>query len=50
MIALGMLDTLSHNVLASGNGYNYRHTVAIWFRGVFALQDHARLMASAPLV
>jgi hypothetical protein len=22
-----MLDTLSHNVFASGNGYNYRHTV-----------------------
>ena len=45
VIALGMLDTLSHNVFASGNGYNYRHTVAIWFRGVFALQDHAQLMA-----
>jgi nitrate reductase gamma subunit len=27
-----------------------RHTVAIWFRGVFALQNHAQLMASAPLV
>ena len=37
-------------MFASGNGYNYRHTVAIWFRGVFALQDHAQLMAGAPLV
>jgi hypothetical protein len=27
-----MLDTLSHNVFAFGNGYNYRHTVAIGFR------------------
>jgi respiratory nitrate reductase gamma subunit len=50
VIALGMLDTLSHNVFASGDGYNYRHTVAIWFRGVFALQDHAGLMAGVPLV
>jgi nitrate reductase gamma subunit len=50
VIALGMTDTVFHNAAASGNGYDYRHTVAIWFRGVFALQDHARLMASAPLV
>ena len=50
VIAFGMLDTLSHNVFASGDGYNYRHTVAIWFRGVFALQDHAQLMAGVPLV
>ena len=50
VIVVGMLDTLSHNVFASGDGYNYRHTVAIWFRGVFALQDHAQLMAGVPLV
>jgi nitrate reductase gamma subunit len=50
VIALGMLDTLSHNVFGAGDGYNYRHTVAIWFRGVFALQDHAQLMAGVPLV
>ncbi len=50
VIAVGTLDTLSHNLLASGNGYNYRHTVAIWFRGVFALQDNAQLMAGVPLI
>jgi nitrate reductase gamma subunit len=50
IIALGMLDTLSHNLFGAGNGYNYRHSVAIWFRGVFALQDHAQLMAGVPLV
>jgi len=45
-----MAETVFHNALDAGNGYDYRHTVAIWFRGVFALQDHAQLMASAPLV
>lgn len=50
VIALGMADTVFHNTLAAGDGYNYRHTVAIWFRGVFALQDHAALMAGVPLV
>lgn len=50
VIALGMADTVFHNALGAGNGYDYRRTVAIWFRGVFALQDHAGLMASTPLV
>jgi len=50
VIALGMVDTLFHNAFATGDGYNYRHTVAIWFRGVFALQDNAALMAGVPLV
>jgi nitrate reductase gamma subunit len=50
VIAIGMLTTLSHNLFASGNGYNYRETVAIWFRGVFAFQDNAQLMAGVPLI
>jgi nitrate reductase gamma subunit len=50
VIALGMIDTVFQNAAASGDGYNYRHTVAIWFRGVFAFQDRASLMASVPLV
>ena len=50
VIALEILDTLSHNLFGAGNGYNYRHTIAIWFRGVFALQDNAQLMAGVPLV
>jgi nitrate reductase gamma subunit len=50
LIATGLVDTVFHNALASGNGYDYRETVAIWFRGLFAFQDHARLMASVPLV
>jgi nitrate reductase gamma subunit len=50
VIGLGMADTVFHNALGAGNGYDYRQTVAIWFRGVFALQDHAELMAGVPLV
>jgi nitrate reductase gamma subunit len=50
VIALGLADTVFHNVLASDNGYDYRRTIAIWFRGVFALQDNAGLMASVPLL
>ena len=50
LIATGTVDTVFHNALASGNGYDYRQTISIWFRGVFVLQDHARLMASVPFV
>jgi len=50
IIGLGLSDTVFHNVFGASGGYDYRRTVAIWFRGVFALQDHARLMASAPLI
>ncbi len=50
VVGLGLAETIFHNALGTGSGYNYRHTVAIWFRGIFALQDHARLMASAPLI
>jgi respiratory nitrate reductase gamma subunit len=50
VIATGLAATVFHNDLASGNGYDYRRTIAIWFRGVFALQDNARLMASVPVL
>jgi hypothetical protein len=44
------VDTVFHNALASGDGYDYRRTEAIWFRALFVLQDHARLMSTAPFV
>lgn len=50
VIGLGLSDTLFHNVFAGGDPYNYRESVAIWFRGIFALQDNASLMASAPFL
>jgi nitrate reductase gamma subunit len=49
VICLGVIDTVFHNAAAGGNGYDYRKTVAIWFRGVFAFEDNAQLMASVPL-
>ncbi len=45
-VALGMAQTVGANVL--GDGYEYRGTVAVWFRGLFALDPDAGLMASAP--
>jgi nitrate reductase gamma subunit len=50
VIATGLGATVFHNDLGMGNGYDYRQTIAVWFRGVFALQDNARLMASVPLI
>jgi nitrate reductase gamma subunit len=50
VIAVGLGATVFHNLLGGGNGYDYRETVAIWFRGLFVFQDHAQLMASVPLI
>lgn len=33
-----------------GHGHEYRDDVSVWFRGIFALDPSAELMASAPLV
>jgi nitrate reductase gamma subunit len=48
VIGLGLGETLVVN--AFGAGYDYRASVAIWFRGVFVLDPRADLMVSAPLV
>ena len=48
VIGLGMAETLAVN--AFGGGYDYRSSVAIWFRGLFVLDPRASLMASAPLI
>jgi len=48
VIGLGMVETVGVNL--AGGGYDYRATVAIWFRGLFMLQPNAALMASAPPV
>jgi nitrate reductase gamma subunit len=48
MIVLGMGETVGVNVL--GGGYDYRASIALWFRGLFTFDPHANLMASAPLV
>jgi len=45
---LGMVETLGVNFL--GGGYDYRSTVAVWFRDLFLFAPQANLMAGAPLV
>lgn len=48
MIVTGMYATVGENLL--GGGYDYRETVAPWFRGLFTFDPDAALMAEAPLV
>jgi len=48
IIGIGLYETIAYSTL--GGGYDYRATVAIWFRGLFTLSPHPELMASAPLV
>lgn len=48
MVVLGMTATVGVNLL--GSGYDYRETIAVWFRGIFWLQPHTGLMTHAPVV
>jgi nitrate reductase gamma subunit len=47
-IVTGMLATTGWNVL--GSGYEYRETVAPWFRGLGLLSPDPALMSGAPLL
>lgn len=48
IITLGLIDTIWFNTIHGG--YDYRQTVALWFRGIFLLDPRPDLMAGAPLV
>jgi nitrate reductase gamma subunit len=48
MVALGMTATVGTNLL--GAGYDYRETIAVWFRGIFWFSPDTQLMTGAPLV
>lgn len=48
MVALGMTATIGVNLF--GGGYDYRETIAVWFRGIFWFHPDADLMSGAPLV
>lgn len=48
MVVLGMSGTVLINLL--GDGYDYRETIAVWFRGIFWFQPDPALMSDAPLV
>lgn len=48
MVVLGMTATVGTNLI--GDGYDYRETIAVWFRGIFWLSPDTQLMTGAPLV
>ena len=48
IIVLGVWDTVVTNTL--GGGYDYRRTVAEWFRGLLVFNPQPQLMASAPFL
>jgi nitrate reductase gamma subunit len=53
VVLFGAWNTLAVNLLDIGgrfpDGYNYRESVAIWFRSLFTLQPDASGMTSAPV-
>lgn len=48
VIGLGMWATIAENVI--GGTYNYRATIAPWFRGIFTLNPDVSLVANAPVL
>ena len=48
MLLTGMYATVGENLLFGG--YDYRETVAPWFRGLFTLDPDTSLISGAPLV
>ncbi|WP_329294945.1 respiratory nitrate reductase subunit gamma [Streptomyces pseudovenezuelae] len=46
-IVMGMVAKLTHT---SGDGYNYRASIAPWSRGLFRLQPDPELMAGVPVL
>jgi nitrate reductase gamma subunit len=48
MLVTGMYATVGENLL--GGGYDYRETVAPWFRGLFTFDPDTALITGAPLV
>ena len=48
-IFLGAAATLTTQILGKGGGYNYRETIAVWFRSIFMFQPDVSLMTDVPL-
>ncbi|MFI7705620.1 respiratory nitrate reductase subunit gamma [Nonomuraea sp. NPDC049480] len=48
VILLGMTATVGKNLL--GGGYDYRATIAVWFRGVLTFRPDPDLMTDVPLI
>ncbi len=47
VIVLGVWDTVATNTV--GGGYDYRSTVAVWFRSLVIFQPKPQLMVSVPM-
>jgi nitrate reductase gamma subunit len=47
VVLLGILATVGVQVF--GSGYDYRQSVAVWFRGIFLFQPDPSLMVGTPL-
>jgi len=54
VVLLGAYATIGVNLLdlpgKFPDGFNYRETVSVWFRGIFVLNPHAELMSESPWV
>ena len=48
VILMGIAETIGVGLL--GHGYNYRQSVALWFRGLFAGSPDVRAIAHAPFL
>ncbi|MDR3080129.1 MAG: respiratory nitrate reductase subunit gamma, partial [Streptomyces sp.] len=48
VIVLGIIPTMGINLL--GTGYDYRQSVALWFRGLFAADPDVHAISHAPLI
>lgn len=48
VIFLGIAETVGVNLL--GGGYDYRQSVALWFRGLFSANPDVAAIAHAPLI
>jgi nitrate reductase gamma subunit len=48
VIVMGIIETVGVNLL--GSGYDYRLSVALWFRGLFAGNPDVKVIAHAPVI
>jgi nitrate reductase gamma subunit len=48
VVIFGLLPTIQLNLF--GNGYDYRETLAVWWRSIFYFHPHWELMVQAPML
>lgn len=50
VIVLGLAETMAYSLLGTDGAFDYRNTVSVWFRQVFAGDPHPALMAHVPAI